>query len=82
MLLASRMDSNFSSWEVRSVARNEDASIVFVRGCREKSLAVLTFEPYLLGLRTGMVMRRKRQVVVFIASLVWGFLFLSFTRLD
>lgn len=53
MLLASRIASNFSSWEVASVERREENSTVFARlGLNEAALD-RNLCPYLLGFREG-----------------------------
>lgn len=53
MLLASRIASNFSSWEVASVERREPNSTVFVRRGFEDAAADRNFCPNLLGFREG-----------------------------
>ena len=55
MLFASRMASNFSSWDVVSVARRDENSTVSVfRGLKDEPLERKLF-PYLLGFREGIV---------------------------
>ena len=55
MLLASRMASNFSSWEVASVERREENSTVLDRrGFEDAAPDRYLLFPYLLGFREGM----------------------------
>lgn len=56
MLFASRIASNFSSWDVVSVDRREENSTVFVRGLND-ALFDRNLFPYLLGFRIGIGMR-------------------------
>ena len=53
MLLANRMASNFSSWDVASVERNELNSTVFARRGLEDAALERNLFPYLLGFREG-----------------------------
>lgn len=56
MLFASRIASNFSSWDVVSVDRREENSTVFVRFCLKEELFDRNLFPYLLGFRRGIRM--------------------------
>lgn len=58
MLFASRIASNFSSWDVASVDRREENSMVFVRfGLKDAAFDRNLF-PYLLGFLIGIATTR------------------------
>lgn len=63
MLLANRMASNFSSWDVASVERNElNWTVLERRGFEDAALDRNLF-PYLLGFREGIATLRPVGLV-------------------
>lgn len=62
MLFASRIASNFSSWDVASVERREENSTVFVRLGLNVAVLDRNLFPYLLGFREGIVAARPRGI--------------------